>query len=313
MTTLGRGRLRAPHLLAVGATALVLAISGCSSDGATSTDIGGSGGSPSDSASVSPGPSDASAAPSSPVPGPDDVQYVALGDSYAAAPGVPVSDAAGGCFRSDHNYAHLVAAQDPAIFLTDVTCSGATSDDVITKQVPSLSKDTDLVTIGIGGNDFGLFTRVLGGCLSLAGDDPTGAPCTATAETQVAKVADKIQANIGSVLDAIAAAAPDARIVVVGYPALLPTSGSCPDLVPVADGDIPFVAGINEGLSTALRREAGKRDLDYVDTFTASKGHDVCSDDPWVNGIDTAPDGTIPFHPFAVEQAAVASMITELL
>lgn len=253
---------------------------------------------------------------------PDALTYAALGDSYAAAPGVPTSDAAGGCFRSDHNYAHLLADDgEQPLALNDLTCSGATSDDVIAKQVPEVAADTDVVTIGIGGNDFGLFTRVVQGCFALTADptDPAASdnpakPCTDTASSEVAKVADDIKANMGKVLDAIAEQAPDAEIIVVGYPALLPDDGTtCPDLIPLAAGDYPFVASINEGLSNGLKGEAKERGLDYVDVFTASKGHDVCSDDPWVNGVQTAADGTIPLHPFAEEQVAVAAMIADLL
>lgn len=55
------------------------------------------------------------------------VDYVALGDSYAAAPGVPEqTDAA--CGRSSANYPSLVAASRGAR-LKDVSCSGATTAD----------------------------------------------------------------------------------------------------------------------------------------------------------------------------------------
>ena len=303
--------------MAVAGVLTALALGGCSASGSDA-----SANAPGTTAPTST-PSTPSTSPSAPLApstdatplDPNALRYVALGDSYAAAPGVPQSDLAGGCFRSDHNYAHLVAEADPTIALTDVTCSGATSDDVIAKQVPELTPDTDLVTLGVGGNDFGLFTRVLGGCLALASSQNAGpAPCTDTASSEVSKVSADIQTNIGKVLDAIAQAAPDARIIVVGYPALLPADGTtCPDLVPLADGDYPFVASINRGLSNALRGQAEERDLSFLDVFAASKGHDVCSDDPWVNGINVAADGTIPFHPFGVEQAAVATMITDLL
>jgi len=66
-------------------------------------------------------------------------------------------------------------------------------------------------------------------------------------------------------------------------------------------------------LSAALREEAGQRGLTYIDVHAASQGHDVCSSDPWVNGQNVASDGTIAFHPFAREQAAVASMIAKFL
>ncbi|WP_134768106.1 SGNH/GDSL hydrolase family protein [Nocardioides sp. 1609] len=279
---------------------LALGVSGCSDDGSATTP-------PPEPTSTS---ASASASTSAGAPA-DAVSYVALGDSYAAAPGVPNTSGADGCFRSDHNYAHLVAEADESITLTDVTCSGATTDTVLADQVPALDADTDLVTLGIGGNDFELFLTLIGQC-SGAGPDAPGTPCTDTVEPQADDLLPKIEENIGATLDAVQEAAPDARVIVVGYPALLPRRGTCPDLVPLAAGDYPFLNQITQGLSDALQSQAEERDLDFVDVARASRGHDICSDDPWVNGAETAPDGTIPFHPFAAEQAAVADLITAL-
>lgn len=255
-----------------------------------------------------------------PAPDPDAVRYVALGDSYSAAPGVPETDPADGCFRSDSNYAHVLA-ETADLALTDVTCSGATSDEVVAEQVPALSADTDLVTVGTGGNDLGLFLRVLTSCLTVpaadgaSGSGADGGPslCAQVIRDEIEPSLAQIQAKMGTALDAVTEAAPDAQVVVVGYPALLPERGTCPDVVPVAAADYPLVGGLTRALSDALRTEAEARGLDFVDVFAASQGHDLCSEDPWVNGAQIAPDGTVPFHPLAVEQAAVAALIGDLL
>ncbi|QCW52128.1 SGNH/GDSL hydrolase family protein [Nocardioides dongxiaopingii] len=249
--------------------------------------------------------------PASEGAGADAVSYVALGDSYAAAPGVPNTSGADGCFRSDQNYAHLLAAADETIALTDVTCSGATTDTLLAQQVPALDAGTDLVTLGIGGNDFELFLTLISQCSGFGPDAP-GTPCTEAVEARSEQLLPKIEKNIGATLDAVQEAAPDARVIVVGYPALLPRRGTCPELVPLAAGDYPFLNEVTQGLSDALRSQAEERDLDFVDVARASRGHDICSDDPWVNGAETAADGTIPFHPFAAEQAAVADLIAAL-
>ena len=44
-----------------------------------------------------------------------------------------------------------------------------------------------------------------------------------------------------------------------------------------------------------------------------SRGHDVCSDDPWVNGAVTQPTRALAYHPFAVEQQAVADLVRDAL
>jgi len=55
--------------------------------------------------------------------------YVALGDSYAAGPWIPVqrSDPIG-CGRSTHNYPALVAEALGIADYTDVSCSGARTE-----------------------------------------------------------------------------------------------------------------------------------------------------------------------------------------
>src|SRR5690348_11840806 len=86
--------------------------------------------------------------------------YVAMGSSYAAAPGVgerapgsPVQ-----CERSDSDYAHLLAARRH-LSLNDQSCSGATTDSILASwrglpaQIDAIGPATRLVTITVGGND----------------------------------------------------------------------------------------------------------------------------------------------------------------
>jgi len=314
-----RRRLAAPTTAVLLGLAALTACSVAEGDGLTEESTAPDGVVPSP---VTPGPATfGPAGPAGPASPGDGLSYVALGDSYAAAPGVPETDVAGGCFRSDSNYAHVLA-EAADLTLVDVTCSGATSDDVIADQVPSLSPDTDLVTVGTGGNDLGLFIRVLTGCLTPpdggsaapdGSDISAGSRCAQVVREEIEPASAEIQAKMGAVLDAITAAAPDAEVYVVGYPALLPAQGTCPDVVPIAAADYPLVAGVTRALSESLREEAEARDLPFVDVLAASRGHDLCSDDPWVNGAELAADGTLPFHPLAVEQAAIATLIGDML
>ena len=107
---------------------------------------------------------------------PEEIDYVALGDSYTAGPLIPVvREDAPGCFRSTNNYPAYLAGLLDVVSYRDASCSGASSDDVAGRQsllfdnrarpqLAALSAGTDLVTIGLGGNDFGLFGSVSGGC-----------------------------------------------------------------------------------------------------------------------------------------------------
>lgn len=250
-------------------------------------------------------------------------QYVALGDSYTAAPYVPTLDVAGGCYRSTNNYPALVARALGAT-LTDRSCSGAQTKDMTTSQLSgvapqfsSLSPDTDLVTIGIGGNDFSVFGTLVTYCPTLRSSDPTGAPCRDAMRQDgrdvllddLAQTSDRVEAVVRRAREL----APHARVVVVGYPEIAPRHGTCPDLLPLADGDYRYANQVNERLDQALRHAAAVTGSSYVDVWGASKGHDICADDPWINGQYTDTARAQNFHPFAEEQQAVAGLVVDEL
>jgi hypothetical protein len=66
---------------------------------------------------------------------------------------------------------------------------------------------------------------------------------------------------------------------------------------------------MNRLLLTAMQRAATKTRATYIDVYAASRGHDICSDDPWVNDRYTDPGRALLYHPFTEEQAAVARLI----
>src|SRR5262249_34127070 len=60
----------------------------------------------------------------------DQLNYVALGDSVAAAPGVLDPAPPIGCRKSTNDYPSVLARRLAATKFTDVTCSGATTEDI---------------------------------------------------------------------------------------------------------------------------------------------------------------------------------------
>lgn len=257
-------------------------------------------------------------------------QYVAIGDSYTAAPLVPPTDTSTRCLRSGVNYPALVASAMPGTVLTDVSCSGASTVNTtkpqtgrggsVPPQFDSLRPGTDLVTIGLGGNDAGLFATLLGQCTRLAASDPEGAPCTEALDgPDDGGVSGELDAtlrdtrrHLAEVVEGAEQRSPDARIVVVGYPQIVPAEGSC-DLLPLAAGDYPFARRANEELARAVRLGAADAGAEYVDLWAASTDHDICAADPWINGRVTSADTALAYHPLAVEQRAVADMIVDLV
>ena len=246
--------------------------------------------------------------------------YVALGDSYTAAPRTGTTETSDGCYQSATNYPHRIAESTGAT-LHDNSCTGATTDSLTGSQVTALStrppqlddvdEDTDLVTIRVGGNDFGLFGRIIN-CARFFGPEKTDSPCTnfdaSVAETSVANALPEVERRLVGVLEDIAERGPDARILVVGYPQVVPQEGTC-ELLPLPAGDYAYGRRIMEGLNSALESAADAVDATYIDMYAASEGHDICADEPWIAGAAAKPEGATAWHPYVEEGEAVAELV----
>jgi len=89
----------------------------------------------------------------------------------------------------------------------------------------------------------------------------------------------------------------------------VPAHGTCA-ILPLAAGDYGYVRSISARLKDALRAAAEEADATFIDMVRASKGHDICAGpDAWVNGMNSDMARAVAFHPFAVEQQAVADLL----
>lgn len=222
--------------------------------------------------------------------------YVSLGDSYVSGPLIlpPAPGAPLDCLQSARDYPHLTAA---ALTLTlhDVSCSGATTADFTTAQFSdqppqfnALSSSTEVVSVGIGGNDNGLFGETLVVCGSE--DLATLGLLNLCKATYGNKLAEEIETDgpvVGGALATIRERSPGAKVFVVGYPDILPQSGKCFPQVPLSGGDVSYLNGVEKDLNAMLSREAAANGDTYVDTFTPSIGHDACRSLPtrWVEPV----------------------------
>lgn len=255
----------------------------------------------------------------------DGFVYAALGDSYSAAPGLPkVIDR--NCERSDHNYAHLVAREIPGAVLTDVTCGGASSEGVLQShtqtakgvvqrpQIEAVTPDTDLVTFGFGANDAGFVVAAAADCLLFARFDPEGAPCREANAKRVRGIVRQVRANLVEALQAVIRQAPDAQVLVIGYPVLFESERGCPRRFPIARGDVRFVQDSYSRLNEAVAAAAAEVGAEFVDVAAASKGHDLCSDDPWINGQHEDDEtGAAEYHPQPAMQRGIAQLVRDLI
>ena len=247
-------------------------------------------------------------------------EYVALGDSYTAAPGIGSRDDTNGCFRSANNYPHLVA-KATGLSLADRSCSSANTTAIsggqttLTQhtappQADALGPDTKVVTIGIGANDFNLIRTVIETCVAMARTSSSDSPCAdaaATSKTPLTSLLSQLRGRLDGVLDDVRTAAPHARYLVVGYPSIVPASGTCAQMG-LATGDYAFARSVVDGINKAEVAAAKAAGATYVDTTEATRGHDICAADPWIAGAKATKKGA-PWHPYAEEQAAVAKLV----
>ncbi|MFE9452117.1 SGNH/GDSL hydrolase family protein [Streptomyces sp. NPDC006739] len=248
-----------------------------------------------------------------------DLTYVALGDSYTSGPAIPRQVDAN-CARSDHNYPSLVAAERPVSTFKDVSCAGATTAEMWKAQgtndpqLDALNRDTGLVSVQIGGNDVG-FGTIIGTCARLGSQDPAGNPCEryygSSGFDQLTLTIARTAPRIDRVLRAVHARAPRARVLVVGYPDLLPDDGSgCYPSLPFAAKDFPYLRDTEKRLNLMLRLVAAWDGAEYVDTYGPTRGHDMCKApaDRWIEPLQPASPAA-PAHPNAKGERAMADAV----
>ncbi|MBV1938577.1 SGNH/GDSL hydrolase family protein [Streptomyces sp. BV286] len=249
--------------------------------------------------------------------------YVALGDSYTSGPGIP-KQVDVNCARSDHNYPSLVAAERRTSTFKDMSCGGATTVEMWKAQgtnppqLNAVKRDTDLVTVQIGGNDIG-FSSIIGTCAQLSSQDLAGNPCqrhySSSGVDQLTLKILETAPKIARVLRAVHAKAPHARVLVVGYPDLLPEDGSgCYPSVPFAAKDFPYLRDTGKRLNLMMRVVARLNRAEYVDTYGPTIGHDMCKDPAirWVEPLRPASPAA-PAHPNAKGEEAMARAVLKRL
>ncbi len=251
-------------------------------------------------ASGATGATAASAVSSAPAAARIGVVYDALGDSYASGYGVPPYD--GSCGRSEAAYAEQLNGR-MRIHLDDfVACAGATTTSLVAGgQLDALDADTDLVTLTIGGNDIGWSSAVVA---CLGGTDPD---CAAAVAATRSNITTKLPGLLDTVYRQVAEHAPNARVIVTGYPRLFsPFYGT------YLGASAPEQRALNEGakvLNRVIAKAAQKHGFTFVNVTNRFKGHGVNAPNAWVLG----PFDPAAFHPtlsgYRAYTAAIASSL----
>ncbi|MFI1863935.1 NocE [Streptomyces jumonjinensis] len=196
--------------------------------------------------------------------------------------------------------------------LSFIACSGARTYNIwsggktqYSNAMPQmdlgyLDNNTDLVTIAIGGND-SLFTDVITECIVMAGlkmcqdaefeksDPDTGAklPGQMTGplkDFMPGWITDQVKPRIVKVLNEIKTRAPKAKVVLVGYPALLSKNGQC--IPGIGTGEAPWLNDVvAPHLSTEMGNAAASVGAKYADPGPDFLGKAICGDPESINGI----------------------------
>ncbi|MEH0934901.1 SGNH/GDSL hydrolase family protein [Micromonospora psammae] len=215
------------------------------------------------------------------------VNYVALGDSYSSGVGAGPYDWSG-CFRSQKSYAPLWAAANAVTSFTFPACGGAVTADVINSQVNSLRTSTTLVTVTIGGNDAG-FADVITSCRF--GSTST---CTNAVNDAKAFATSTLPGRLDATYSAIRSRAPNARLIVLGYPRLFETN-YC-GLLAMSTYKRTILNEAADLLATVTADRARAAGATFADTRSWFAGHGVCAADPWIRDVSGVIEA---YHPDA--------------
>lgn len=236
----------------------------------------------------------ASAAPREPV------EYDALGDSYASGYGVPPYMA---CGQSEAAYAVQLDGRMKIALDDFVACAGATTATLVSGgQLGALDPDTDLVTVTIGGNDIRWGTAV-GACLTRSDDE-----CAAALAFVRGLIGNALPGLLDAVYTQIAAAAPAAHVVVVGYPRIF-----SPEFGDYLNASVAEQMAMNDGadlLNGVIASAAAGHGFQFVDVTRKFSGHGVNAPEPYINGPF---DPAVALHPneggYEAYTASVTSQI----
>ncbi|WP_202819094.1 SGNH/GDSL hydrolase family protein [Actinosynnema sp. ALI-1.44] len=276
-----------------------------------------------------------------------DFQWVALGDSYTAG----VVGAAGntyevprdGCQRTDQSYPVIIERDLGSLFdAVNVSCGGATIEDVTVKaqepfgyhlpvfgiedpdypfpavapQDDVVRDDTDVITVGVGGNTLG-FGEILGQC-ALTGNGQ-GTPCKDKFAGDIQARLDTVEQQYTRMLAALHERASKAKILTIGYPAVIPADttkceyDNTEHFGKITRSDLDWLRqNVLEALNERIKKSTGTQQAaTFVDLYESSKDHSVCDDEnKWVEGLTRrGSDELALVHPNAAGQRHAADRV----
>lgn len=211
---------------------------------------------------------------------PGQLNYVALGDSYAAGVGAaPYTDPV--CDLSRKGYPVISDHLRNVELTANAACSGWKTSQVRDAALLRVTGDTDIVTVTAGGNDLDSMA-VLAACVPAL----ESVECR-TAQGAVLTKLGSLATGLGEIVVAIKSKSPTAKVVFTGYPLLFDPSH------PFAGVANPLAGALNQVIADV----AGGTGSTYVDVAPAFIGHGIGSADPWINYNPEDSSDNANFHP----------------
>lgn len=221
--------------------------------------------------------------------------YVALGDSYSSGVGTRTyySDS-GSCYRSQYAYP-VINARAMGAALTFAACSGARVANVLSSQLGGLNGNTRYVTISIGGNDAG-FASVITACAR-----PWPWTCWGEIDNANTFIRNTLPGRLNQVYTEIRNRAPNASVVVVGYPRIF-NGRECNFAARISPGEQAELNRTANLLATTTAGRASAHGFQFADPRNAFVGHAVCDSVEWINGLSNPIRES--YHPNRAGQSA---------
>lgn len=215
---------------------------------------------------------------------PSPVNYVALGDSYAAGfgAGAYVNE----CGQSPLGLPGLLDERKHIQLTFNAACSGALAGAIpggvpdLPEQIAGLAgvgvigPQTGLVTVSAGGNDVD-FGSIVGACAT----QPL-AVCRQVIDASVLKAQTLVAADLDAAYAQLAAAAPNAQVIVTGYPHLFSPEFGNATLLSLEAQQL-FNAG-TDALNAVIEDRAEDAGFEYVDVTKRFDKHGIGSPNPWI-------------------------------
>jgi len=175
-----------------------------------------------------------------------------------------------------------------------------------------LDANTTMVVFSIGGNDM-KFEAVIKHCLSKAFFLPLSSCATYPLDgdtqpletTSQTLMNDVLPESLETVITQIRLKAPNAKIVLAGYPKLFESGGTC--FFPGIGSSGDWLNGMSDDLSAVMEGVADDmtttaQPVLYADPQEYFAGHNVCGSEPWIHNLvftftpgDRSKFGSIPW------------------